>query len=628
MESTNLVRRRKELINIIKEADVAYFVNDHPTMSDNEYDKLVAELKGIEHETGIVFSDSPSKRVGGNVKEELKSVTHTKPMLSAKKTKCIGDVLEFAANKDVVVSWKLDGLTIVLRYENGELKQAITRGKDGLIGEDVTHTVRHFRNVPLKVPCKDIFEVRGEGVCSWSDFEIIKKNEGPTHPRNVAAGTVRTLTADEGKLSHLDFVAFELIDSNKDWNSKLEQLEFLENNKFSVVEHSFVGFGSDDIESEIGKYNPDTYFYPVDGVVIEYEDLKYGKSLGATAHHENRLIALKWEDAEYETIFRGVELATGRTGTVEINAIFDPVDIGGMMVRRANVHGLSGFEKLKLGVGDTIKVYKANMIIPQVSENLTKSGTFKLSEFCPCCGAKLEIKISNTGVRSLYCPNEDCLARNAQKIARFCDKKAMNIEGLNAANISAFMEQGFIKRIKDIYHLAAQTKQLLNATGLGIGNFDWLFEKIESSRSTNLARFLLGIGIQGMGPESAKKLDEYFGKSFKRFEEAIKNEYEFNQIEGISVSLNNKIYDWYYSEKEQAIWMPLIDELKFRGDTASTKRKNLSGDNVLENRNIAVVGIQDASELDAVKNALSKLGFSVDSTVTSDTEFMLVSLKG
>lgn len=427
MESTNLVRRMKELINIIKEADVAYFVNDNPTMSDNEYDKLVAELKGIEHETGIVFSDSPSKRVGGNVKEELKSVTHTKPMLSAKKTKCIGDVLEFAANKDVVVSWKLDGLTIVLRYENGELKQAITRGKDGLIGEDVTHTVRHFRNVPLKVPCKDIFEVRGEGVCSWSDFEIIKKNEGPTHPRNVAAGTVRTLTADEGKLSHLDFVAFELIDSNKDWNSKLEQLEFLENNKFSVVEHSFVGFGSDDIESEIGKYNPDTYFYPVDGVVIEYEDLKYGKSLGATAHHENRLIALKWEDAEYETIFRGVELATGRTGTVEINAIFDPVDIGGMMVRRANVHGLSGFEKLKLGVGDTIKVYKANMIIPQVSENLTKSGTFKLSEFCPCCGAKLEIKISNTGVRSLYCPNEDCLARNAQKIARFCDKKAMNI---------------------------------------------------------------------------------------------------------------------------------------------------------------------------------------------------------
>jgi DNA ligase (NAD+) len=343
MESTNLVRRMKELINIIKEADVAYFVNDNPTMSDNEYDKLVAELKGIEHETGIVFSDSPSKRVGGNVKEELKSVTHTKPMLSAKKTKCIGDVLEFAANKDVIVSWKLDGLTIVLRYENGELKQAITRGKDGLIGEDVTHTVKHFRNVPLKVPCKDSFEVRGEGVCSWSDFEIIKKNEGSTHPRNVAAGTVRTLTADEGKLSHLDFVAFELIDSNKDWNSKLEQLEFLENNKFSVVENSFVRFGSDDIESEIGKYNPDTYFYPVDGVVIEYEDLKYGKSLGATAHHENRLIALKWEDAEYETIFRGVELATGRTGTVEINAIFDPVDIGGMMVRRANVHGLSGF---------------------------------------------------------------------------------------------------------------------------------------------------------------------------------------------------------------------------------------------------------------------------------------------
>ena len=630
MASTNLVRRMKELITMIKEADVAYFVNDSPTMSDLEYDKLVEELKELEHETGIVFSDSPSQKVGGDIKEELKRVTHSKPMLSAQKTKSMDDILEFAALHPVVISWKLDGLTLVLRYENGEFKQAITRGKDGLEGEDVTHTVKFIRNIPHKVPCKEAFEVRGEGVCSWTDFEIIKKNEGPTHPRNVAAGAVRTLNPDEGKLSHMDFIAFELIKPDDPSKSKTEQLAFLADNKFDTVKHSLVDTNSSNIsavEKTISQYKPEGYYYPVDGVIVEYNDLAYGRSLGATAHHENRMIALKWEDEEYETVFRGVELATGRTGTVEVNAIFDPIDIGGMMVRRANVHGLSGFEKLKLGVGDVIKVYKANMIVPQISENLTKSGTFKLPEFCPCCSAKLEIKISNTGVRSLYCPNEDCLARNAQKIARFCDKKAMNIEGLNASTVEALMEQGFVKSIKDIYHLSAQKKQLLNAKGIGIGNWDWLFEKIEISRSCNLARFLLGIGIPSMGPESARKLDIYFEKSFKKFEEAIQNEYDFSQIDGISNALNNKIYEWYYSEKEQAQWVPLIEELKFKGDLP-TRKKSFSERTSLDGRSIAIVGVTDFSALETIKGELQKLGLNVCGEVTSDTEFMLVLLKG
>lgn len=630
MASTNLVRRMKELIAIIKEADVAYFVNDSPTMSDLEYDKLVEELKELEHETGIVFSDSPSKKVGGDIKEELKRVTHSKPMLSAQKTKSMDDILEFAALHPVVISWKLDGLTLVLRYKNGEFKQAITRGRDGLEGEDVTNTVKFIRNIPHKVPCKESFEVRGEGVCSWTDFEIIKKSEGPSHPRNVASGAVRTLSPDEGKLSHMDFIAFELIKPDDTSKSKTEQLAFLADNNFDTVKHTLVDENTLNIaavEKTISQYKPDGCYYPVDGVIVEYNDLAYGRSLGATAHHEKRMIALKWEDEEYETVFRGVELATGRTGTVEVNAIFDPIDIGGMMVRRANVHGLSGFEKLKLGVGDVIKVYKANMIVPQISENLTKSGTFKLPEFCPCCSAKLEIKISNTGVRSLYCPNEDCLARNAQKIARFCDKKAMNIEGLNASTVEALMEQGFIKSIKDIYHLSAQKKQLLNAKGIGIGNWDWLFKKIEISRSCNLARFLLGIGIPSMGPESARKLDIYFEKSFKKFEEAIQNEYDFSQIDGISNVLNNKIYEWYYSEKEQAQWVPLIEELKFKGDLP-TRKKSFSERNSLDGRSIAIVGVTDFSALETIKGELQKLGLNVCGEVTSDTEFMLVLLKG
>ncbi len=629
MAEVNLVRQMKEIIAKIKEADEAYFVNDNPIMTDLEYDNLVRELKSIEQDTGVVFSDSPSKKVSGGVKAELKSVPHTKPMLSAKKTKDIYDIERFIGDKEAIISWKLDGLTLVLRYENGEFKRALTRGKDGLIGEDVTHTVKHFRNIPERVPCTENFEVRGEGIISWADFDIIKKSESVTHPRNVAAGAVRTAIPDEGKLSHLDFIAFELIMPNDTRKTKLEQLDFLLENDFDVVDFKIYEPLEEPVDRVINTFNPDGYLYPVDGIIVEYNDMAYGKSLGATAHHENRLIALKWEDEQYETIFRGVEINTSRTGIVEINAVFDPVEIAGATIKRANVHGLSGFEKFQFGIGDIIKVYKANMIVPQVAENLTKSGTFKLPEYCSCCGTKLEVKISNNGSRNLYCSNEDCMARNAQKIARFCDRKAMNIEGLPASVIGALMEKGFVKSIKDIYHLSEKRKALQSTKGLGVSDWDGLFERIENSRKCRLHKFLLGLGIPLLGPESAKHIDEYFEGSFKRFEEALTKDFNFTRIDGISQALHNKIYAWYDDENMREIWVPLLDEVKFRGDTARirTAPGNINAENPLEARSISVVGVTDENLLEKIKEQLYSLGFTVNDETSPGTDFLLVALK-
>ena len=414
----NDIQRMKELIEKITAADVAYFQKDAPIMSDMEYDKLVLELKMLERATGIHFANSPIGKVPSDEKAGLKTVQHTKPMLSCRKTKDVNELVEFAGDRDIVLSWKMDGLTLVLRYEKGKLIQAITRGAEGVIGEDVTHTVKNFRNVPLIVPCKESFEVRGEGVLSWEDAQILTKlgESNATHPRSIASGAVRSVTENLGKLTHLDFFAFELIKEGSH-ATKIGQLEFLKENNFAVVEHKLVSPGDrhDDVAECIAEWIPEGFAYPVDGIVAEFDDLAYGKSLGATAHHEKRMMALKWKDEVKETKFRGVELRTTRTGIVSIIGLFDEVVIDGTRVHRASLHNLSNFEKYKFGEGDIIKVYKANMIVPQIAENRMMSGTYELPEFCPCCGERLTVQTSQGGVRNLYCPNENCLARHAKK---------------------------------------------------------------------------------------------------------------------------------------------------------------------------------------------------------------------
>ena len=622
MEAKNKVARIKELIASIRDADKAYYGEDNPIMTDKEYDALMDELKTLESVTGIVFANSPSKRVGGANKAELKKVTHSKPMLSVKKTKSVGDVVSFADGNDVMLSWKMDGLTLVLRYEDGNFIQAVTRGEEGLVGEDITHTVRFLRNVPKKVNCRQAFEVRGEGVLAWTDYQLLNRGNTPSHPRNVAAGLVRSLTPDKGNLSHMDFYAFELILPGDNCVTKGEQLDFLSVNGFDVVEHTLVQAftGETALRKTIDSFDPEKYAYPVDGIVFEYNDLSLGKSLGATAHHENRMLALKWEDGDYETVFRGVELATTRNGMITLCAEFDPVLIDGSYVKRADLHSLSNFERYKFGIGDTIKVYKANMIIPQVSENVTQSGTYKLPDRCPCCGSKLELKVSSGGVKNLYCPNEECIARNAQKIARFCDKDAMNMEGFNASVLEKLMAYGFVKTFADLYDLEKHRGRIQTTPGFGYGTYDKLISAVENSRRCHLAQFLVAVGIPLMGPNSARAIDEYFLGSWDDFEKAIKEEFCFFHIAGVSQTLSRNIYNWYADEAEAKLWRPVLKEITFINQPVKVG----TAGNPFVNANVVVTGTVNGMNRKDIKELLTLLGANVNDSVTKNTTYLIV----
>lgn len=492
------IERMKELIDRLKEADIAYYRDDRLILSDRDYDALTDELKSLEQHTGLTLSGSPTQMVSGEILEELTPVRHTRPMLSADKTKSVDDLVRFAGTHDVVLSWKLDGLTLVLRYDGGELQQAITRGREGIIGEDVTHTVRTFLNVPLTVPVREPFEVRGEGVISWVNFEKINLGleEPYIHPRNLASGSVRTLNAAESGKRFLEFFAFDLVTDLK-IPTKCQQMDFMEANGFSVVPHAELsGMDADYIKATVELMDPTHYGYPVDGLIMEYDDVSYGKSLGATGHHENRLIALKWKDELLETKFLGVELATTRTGIVSITGLFGPVEINRTAVSRAYLHNLDIFDKFRFGVGYTIQVYKDNMIIPQIARNDTKSGTFTLPMTCPCCGKPLAVRKTSGGTRQLFCENPHCTARLVQKFDHFCEKTRMDIEGLSATTLEKFIGHGWIRNFGDLYDLEQHREEIVNTEGFGEKSFERLQASIEKSRSCTLAKFIAGLGIK------------------------------------------------------------------------------------------------------------------------------------
>ena len=618
----NDIQRMKELIEKITEADVAYFQKDAPIMSDMEYDKLVLELKMLERATGIHFANSPIGKVPSDEKAGLKTVQHTKPMLSCQKTKDVNELVAFAGDKDIVLSWKMDGLTLVLRYEKGKLVQAITRGAEGLIGEDVTHTVKNFRNVPLIVPCKESFEVRGEGVLSWEDAQILTKlgESNATHPRSIASGAVRSITENLGKLAHLDFFAFELIKENSH-ATKIAQLEFLKENNFAVVEHKLVSPGDrhDDIAECIAEWTPEGFAYPVDGIVAEFDDLAYGKSLGATAHHEKRMMALKWKDEVKETKFRGVELRTTRTGIVSIIGLFDEVVIDGTRVHRASLHNLSNFEKYKFGEGDIIKVYKANMIVPQIAENRMMSGTYELPEFCPCCGERLTVQTSQGGIRNLYCPNENCLARHAKKVARFCDKSAMNIDGLSASVIEKMMAYGWIGSYADIYHLDVHKDDIINRPDFGMARYRDLWTEIQSSRKCHMYQFLVGIDIPHLGPEAAKALHQYFYGSMEAFEAAVRANFAFSHIAEVPRIVEKSIYRWFEDESNVRMMHAVMAELEFIG-----MHKELDGkQNPFMDTTVAVTGTFENFTREGILEFLATLGAKTADKVTKDTSYLI-----
>lgn len=626
--NTNL-KRMRELIEQLTEADIAYYKNDAPIMTDLEYDRLTEELAALEHDTGLVLSGSPTQKVSGEILESLAEVRHTKPMLSAGKTKSIEDLIRFAAGRAVLMSWKMDGLTLVLRYEYGKLKQAITRGREGIIGEDVTHTVRTFRNVPLTIPTKESFEVRGEGVISWENFRRINASleEPYTHPRNLASGSTRKLDAGEASKRRLEFWAFELVSDHLEPESKFAQQQFLQRSGFSVVPYIFLdaGHSGQDIRDTVAGMEPKDFAYPVDGLVMEYEDLRYGKSLGATGHHENRLIALKWADELYSTRFRGVELATTRTGMVSITGLFDPISIDGTLVSRAYLHNLDIFDEFQFGIGDEISVYKANMIIPQIADNKTQSNTYMLPMTCPCCGKPLTVKYTSGGTRQLYCGNPHCAAKLVQKFAHFCEKTRMNIEGLSATTLEKLIGHGWVRNFGDLYELEQHREDIVRTEGFGERSFDRLQAAIEKSRCCTLAKFIAGLGIPMVGRHAGRDLDRYFHGSWAEFEAAILNGFDFTQLPDFGETMHNNIYTWYADAQEAKLWRPLLRKIQF--ETKENLTMETTMNNPFAGKTVVATGKLEHYTRDGIQEKLISLGAHPSGAVSKKTDYLIVGEK-
>lgn len=622
-----MLNRMKTLITQLLEANAAYYGEDDPIMTDLEYDRLYGQLEQLEKETGIVLASSPTQRVSGEVLESLTAVTHTKPMLSAGKTKSIEEIFKFIGGRNVVVSWKLDGLTLVLRYEGGKLVQAITRG-DGLKGEDVTHTVRVMGNVPLAIPCTEPVEVRGEGVISWQNFQELNKSlEDPAaHPRNLAAGSIRKLNAKESKKRRLEFLAFDLISEGLGGNTKWENLRFLAQMGFTTVGYSILAAGAsqDALEKAIAHYRPEEYAFPVDGLIFEFDDLAYGRSLGATGHHENRLMALKWADTLYETVFRSLEVATTRTGMVSLTGVFDDVEIDGTTVNHAYLHNLDIFKQLALGPGDKISVYKANMIIPQVAENHTRSGGCSIPTVCPCCGETLTIHKSPGGTQQLYCENPDCPARMVRKFVHFCSKTRMEIEGLAEQTLETFVQRGWVKNFGDLYELERHKADIIACPGFGEKSFARLQQAIDKRRTCTLNQFIAALGIPEVGRHAGRILNRHFGGDWDALEQAIRDGYDFTQLKDFGKVMHDNIYAWYNNAEEAMMWRPALKHITFlKEDTVMSQNMNTP----FAGKTVVATGKLENYTRDGIQMKLLELGAKPAGSVSKKTDYVIAGEK-
>ncbi len=508
--------RIKYLVDVLNEASKAYYAQDEEIMSNYEYDKLYDELRSLEQETGVVLTNSPTVNVGYEAVDELPKERHESPMLSLDKTKSREELRDWLQGNPAILSWKLDGLTIVLSYRDGKLAKAVTRG-NGEIGEVITNNARTFRNLPLTISYQGELILRGEAVISYSDFERINGEISDAdskykNPRNLCSGSVRQLNNEITAKRNVRFYAFSLVKAEgADFHdSQTEQMKFLQEQGFEVVEHVLVT--EDTILDAVNDFEKkiETYDIPSDGLVLSYEDIAYGKSLGRTAKFPRHSIAFKWADELRETILKEIEWSASRTGLINPVAIFEPVELEGTTVSRASVHNISIVRGLELGIGDRITVYKANMIIPQIAENLTRSNTLELPKVCPVCGQPAQIKQMNE-VQSLYCVNESCPAKKIKSFTLFVSRDAMNIDGLSEATLEKFIDSGFIHEYADLFHLDRYKEEIIQMEGFGEKSYGRLWESINQARNTTLPRVIYGLGIANIGVANAKMLCKHFG---------------------------------------------------------------------------------------------------------------------
>ena len=618
---TGKKERMQELIKILNEASKAYYAEDREIMSNFEYDRLYEELEGLEKETGIVLSGSPTVSVGYESVEELPKERHESPMLSLGKTKSREELKDWLQGKKAILSWKLDGLTVVLTYRNGTLFKAVTRG-NGEIGEVITGNARTFKNIPLNIAFKGELVLRGEAVITYSDFEKINEEIPEAeakykNPRNLCSGSVRQLNNEITAKRNVRFYAFTLVSAeDADFhNSREEQFRFLEKQGFEVVERKMVT--PDTILSAISEFENKipAYDVPSDGLVLTYEDIAYGKSLGRTAKFPRDAIAFKWADEIRETTLTEVEWSASRTGLINPVAIFMPVELEGTTVSRASVHNVSIVKELKLGIGDRITVYKANMIIPQIAENLTQSGNLPIPATCPVCGGETKIQNMND-TETLYCTNPECAAKKIKSFTLFVSRDALNMEGLSEATLEKFISMGFIHEYADLFHLAEHRDAIVDMEGFGEKSYANLVDSIEKARNTTLPRLIYGLGIANIGLVNAKMLCRHFDYDLDALQSA--KEEELSDIEGVGDVIAGAFVSYMNNPANKEKIDHLLPELHLEKPESSTENQNLAG------LSFVVTGTLNSFEnRNALKEEIEKRGGKVTGSVTSRTECLI-----
>ena len=603
------ISRIKELVDILHKASIAYYRDDNPVMSDKQYDDLYDELEVLEKETGLRLAGSPTQKVQGYVLDGFKKIQHSKSMLSAAKTKNINEIKRFVADKDFYCSYKLDGLTTVVKYENSKFIQGITRGT-GEIGEDVTEQCKFIPNLPMLIPTNEYVELRGETVVSYDEFHRVNASlDKPfSHPRNMAAGALRNLDLNIVKQKRLSFVVFEVV--SPIFKNKWEGLETVRDWGFEVVN---CGRGS--IDDLVEAMQPEFYKYPVDGLVFEINDYDLSKSMGATQHHEGCRMALKWADELYETTLIDIEWQTSRTGLINPVAVFSPVDLDGAITTRATLHNFSYIEDLELGVGDTIQIYRANMVIPKVHNNLTRSNTWEYPKTCPTCGYPTEVHNEN-GSKTLHCTNPACKAKLINRLVNFVSRKCMNIDGLSEETLTKFVEWGWIKNLFDIYNLTPHYIELSKANGFGTRSVKKLQEAIENSKNVELDHFIAALGIPGIGSAQAKELAKKF-KTWEAFEDAGCGDFDFGRLDGFGDVANKKIHHWFASMYQEDRIPQLVRNLNF------IHNKSINAQSLAGMTFVITGSLNHFENRDALKKELESRGAKVSGSVSSKTNFLI-----
>ena len=620
-EKQKAIQRMKELSGILKEASRAYYAEDREIMSNLEYDTLYDELVKLEEETQMVLAGSATTTVGYEAVDELPKEAHESPMLSLDKTKDREVLRGFIGEHKTLLSWKMDGLTVVFTYNQGNLQKAVTRG-NGVVGEVITNNARVFDNVPLKIPYQGELTLRGEAIITYSEFEKINSEIEDVdarykNPRNLCSGSVRQLNNEITAKRHVRFYAFSLVKAEGvDFaNSRQQQMEWLKDQGFEVVEYRVVTSDTLDETMEYFATQIEHNDFPSDGLVALYDDIAYGDSLGRTAKFPRNAFAFKWADEMAETTLEEIEWSPSRTGLINPVAIFTPVELEGSTVSRASVHNISIMRKLELGIGDRIKVYKANMIIPQIGENLTKSGVKDIPEICPACGGKTVIEKVND-VESLYCRNPECPAKAIKGFTLFVSRDAMNIDGLSEATLEKFIARGFIRDFGDIFEIDRYKDEIIQMEGFGEKSYENLIESLNRAKKTELPRVLYALGIPSIGVANAKMICKELGYDMEKIRHV--SEEELAAIDGIGPVIAKSFVDYFKKEGRQEKLDHLLSHLEL-GEAPKQEEEQ-----IFHGMNFVITGsVEHFSNRKEVKEEIEKRGGKVTGSVTSKTNYLI-----